>query len=168
MCTLAYPGAQDCHVEPPSVYLPELTGTPRRRVREKEGAVRYDELTRLVQVRARIPSAQDADRVTRTALRALGERVPDPLVTTLAERLPPDLARHVRPGLDSPSVIDPALADDFVALVAERASVDALRAASVARIVFRVVDVASGGSLAGRAKGTLPEDVRDLVARRGR
>jgi len=130
--------------------------------------VRYEELTRLVQLRARIHSAADAERVTRTTLCALGERVPDTVAATLAERLPPDLATYVRTGADSPLGADPALADDFVALVAERASLDAPRAASVARIVFRVVDVASGGGLGGRAKGALSEDVRDLVARRGR
>lgn len=131
--------------------------------------MRYDELTKLVQVRARIGSREDADRVTRTTLYALGERVPDTVATSLGERLPPDLAAYVRNGAVAPRGIDdPALADDFVALVAERARLDAVRAASVARIVFRVIDLASGGGLAGRAKGALPEDVRDLVARRGR
>jgi uncharacterized protein (DUF2267 family) len=131
--------------------------------------VRYDELTKLVQVRARIGSAEEADRAIRTTLYALGERVPDTVAASLGERLPPDLAAYVRTGAVAPrETVDPALTDDFVAMVAERSRLDAVRAANVARIVFRVVDVASGGGLAGRAKGALPEDVRDLVARRGR
>jgi uncharacterized protein (DUF2267 family) len=130
--------------------------------------VRYEQLTRLVQARARLATAADADRATSITLCALGERVPDTVAATLAERLPPDLAAHVRNGAGHPLGKDAPLADDFVALLAERASIDALRAASVARIVFRVVDVETGGGLAQRARGVLPEDVRDLVARCGR
>lgn len=130
--------------------------------------MRYDQLMRLVQARARLQSADDADRATSMTLRALGERMPDTVAATLAEKLPPDLAAYVRTGAGSSPPKDAALADDFVALLAERASLDALRAASVARTVFRVVDVETGGGLAQRARGVLPEDVRDLVARCGR
>ncbi|RZS83002.1 uncharacterized protein (DUF2267 family) [Motilibacter rhizosphaerae] len=126
----------------------------------------YDQLTRLVQLRGRFASPEDADRATRTTLCVLAERVPDTVATALVERLPPDLAAHLH--RDPEPSAEPLVADDFVAQLAERASLDALRAARVARTVFRVVDLESGGSLAGRAKGVLPEDVRDLVARAGR
>ena len=128
----------------------------------------YAQLARLVQHRARLASPALADRATSATLRALAERVPDTVATTLAEQLPPDLAAHLRDGLEASTVPDPALADDFVALVAERTSLDAPRAASVARTVFRVVDRESGGGLASRPRGVLPEDVRDLVARASR
>lgn len=127
--------------------------------------MRYDQLARLVQARARLASADVANRATMLTLCALGERVPDTVAATLAERLSPELAAFVRTGAGTPVTKNAPLADDFVALLAERASIDAPRAASVARTVFRVVDVETGGGLARRARGVLPEDVRDLVAR---
>ena len=128
----------------------------------------YAQLARLVQHRARLATPDMADRATSATLRALAERVPDTVAATLAERLPPDLAAHLREGLGATGPADPRLADDFVALVAERTSLDAPRAASVARTVFRIVDLESGGGLASRPRGVLPEDVRDLVARASR
>lgn len=130
--------------------------------------MRYDQLTRIVQTRARIASADIADRATSLTLLALGERVPDTVAATLAEKLPADLAAFVRTGAGVQPAKDAPLADDFVALIAERTSLDALRAASVAKTVFRIVDLETGGGLAHRARGVLPEDVRDLVARSGR
>src|SRR4051794_23582216 len=100
-------------------------------------SVHYAQLARLVQHRARLATPAMADRATSATLRALAERVPDTVATTLADRLPPDLAAHLRGGLGTEGPADPALADDFVALVAERTSLDAPRAASVARTVFR-------------------------------
>lgn len=108
---------------------------------------------------ARLGPADDPARAIRAALAALAERVPEGLSRTLVTRLPQEFAAHLRPS----EPIKAGYADDLVAEVAEAANLDALRAASVARVVFGVVDRASSGALAKRAGTSLPEDVRDLV-----
>ena len=70
------------------------------------------------------------------------------------------LLPYLRDGLGTTGPTDPALADDFVALVAERTSLDAPRAASVARTVFRVIDLeTTGNSFTARSTRTAPRTV---------
>ena len=124
--------------------------------------MRYDDLTLLVQRRARLATRDAAERVTHATLQTLAERAPDTVTDALTRRLPSEFGSHLRRGRKGGHG---AADDDFVARIAERSALDALRAAAAARTVLRVVDLETSGALVGQARVGLPEDVRDLVVR---
>jgi uncharacterized protein (DUF2267 family) len=126
--------------------------------------MRYDDLTRLVQRRARLASPDAAERATRATLETLSPRLPDALASDLTARLPREMGDVVRRSRRGPATVGTHVGgDDFVAALAERTLLDAPRAAAVARTVFGAVDVATAGAL-GSARPALAEDVRALVA----
>lgn len=125
--------------------------------------MRYEDLTALVQHRARLSSRDAAEQATRATLETFAVRVPDSLTTAVTARLPHDLGDMVRRYRRAPLVATACVgSDDFVATVAERTLLDAPRAAAVARTVFGVLDRASDGALESARPG-LAEDVRDLM-----
>lgn len=125
--------------------------------------MRYDDLTAMVQHRARLSTRDVAERATRATLEAFAVRVPDSLAATVSARLPAEMGDVVRRSRRAPLIAAGGLGnDDFVATVAERTHLDAPRAAAVARTVFGALDHVTDGALVSARPG-LAEDVRALV-----
>jgi uncharacterized protein (DUF2267 family) len=127
--------------------------------------MQHDDFIGQVQSRARLSSRGDAERATRAVLETLGERIPEGLADNLAAPLPQEIGEHLRrtevwAGLGTGERFD---REDFIARVAERASVREQQAAYITRAVTEVVGEAIQGGLMGKIAESLPSDIRDLV-----
>ena len=123
----------------------------------------YDALVRTVAHRVGLGDPAQAERATRTALRLLPPRLPEPVMRRLTRQLDPSLAGALSSRLPPPA---DTTGDDYVADLAERCGLDAVRAARVARVVLQALEVDTAGELSRVPHSQLPEDVRDLLRRR--
>jgi uncharacterized protein (DUF2267 family) len=127
--------------------------------------MQHDDFIGQVQSRARLSSRGDAERATRAVLETLGERIPEGLADNLAAPLPQEIGEHLRrtevyAGFGTGERFS---RQDFIARVAERASVREQQAAYLTRAVTEVVGEATQGHLMGKVAESLPDDIRDLV-----
>jgi uncharacterized protein (DUF2267 family) len=127
--------------------------------------MQHDDFIGQVQSRARLSSRGDAERATRAVLETLGERIPEGLADHLASPLPQEIGEHLRrtevyAGLGTGERFS---RQDFIARVAQRASVREQQAAYLTRAVTEVVGEATQGGLMGKVAESLPSDIRDLV-----
>lgn len=128
--------------------------------------MKHDEFIGQVQHRAQLASRGEAERATRATLETLGERIPGGLATNLAGQLPEEISEHLYRTLpfgleDAPG--ERFDADEFVARLASRATVDEPQAAYYARVVCEVVDEATGGSTISKIAESVPDDIRVLI-----
>jgi uncharacterized protein (DUF2267 family) len=126
--------------------------------------MQHDELIGQVQARARLPSRGEAERVVRSTLETLGERLPEGLVDNLAAQLPREVGEHLRRtetlgGIGTGERFD---REEFVNRVVERSGADRPQAVYQARVVFEMLDEATTGGIMDRVRDALPDDIRTL------
>ncbi len=127
--------------------------------------MQHDELIGQVQARAKLPSRGAAERVVRSTLETLGERLPEGLTDNLASQLPQEVGEHLRRtellgGVGTGERFD---REEFVNRVAERSGADRPQAVYYARVVFELLDEATTGDLMNKVRDALPEDIRTLT-----
>ncbi|RFS82406.1 DUF2267 domain-containing protein [Actinomadura spongiicola] len=128
--------------------------------------MRHEEFIGKVQNRGRLSGHGEAERATRSVLETLGERIPEGLADNLAAQLPHEIGEHLRRteiygGAGSGERFG---RHDFIERVAHRAGSDEPRAAFLTRVVLEVTDEATQGAVAQKVRGSLPADLRELVA----
>ena len=127
--------------------------------------MQHDEFIGQVQARGKLSSRGQAERVTRSVLETLGERIPDGLAENLAAQLPHEVGEHLRrtqrpDGLGTGEPLDRTA---FVTHVEERSGLDRPQATYATRVVCEVLDEATQGAVMGKVYQALPPDVRQVV-----
>lgn len=127
--------------------------------------MQHDEFVGQVQARGKLSSRGQAERVIRSVLETLGERIPDGLSGNVAAQLPHEIGEHLRrtQQFDEQGTGEPFDRDAFVTLVEEKSGLDRPQAVYAARVVCEVVDEATQGSLMTKVYQSLPPDLREIV-----
>jgi uncharacterized protein (DUF2267 family) len=127
--------------------------------------MQHDEFIGQVQARGKLANRGEAERVTRSVLETIGNRIPDGLSDNLAAQLPHEIGEHLRRTEDSDKHGSGERFDKnaFVSRVADKSGLDAPQAVYAARVVCEVVDEATQGSLMGKVREALPPDVRPIL-----
>jgi uncharacterized protein (DUF2267 family) len=120
---------------------------------------RYERFITTIEQKAGIPW-NEAERAARATLQTLAERLTGKQARELAAELPPPLGEWLSSGGSRPEPFD---ADEFVRRVAERAQVDAERAAGHVRAVFIALARLVRGEEIARLGEHLSLDYRRLL-----
>ena len=128
--------------------------------------MQHDEFIGQVQARGKLSSRGQAERVTRSVLETLGERIPDGLAENLAAQLPHEVGEHLRrtERPDGHGTGESFDRDAFVAHVSERSGLDRPQAVYASRVVCEVLDEATQGAVMAKLQQALPADLREIVA----
>ncbi|MFR9793164.1 DUF2267 domain-containing protein [Streptomyces sp. MB22_4] len=139
--------------------------------------MRHDEMIGKVQALARLPDRGTAERAAHAVVTTLSERLPSGLARHVAAQLPPDMADAMRQAADAAAVSG---APDtgahgsgasgerfgltaFAGRIADRAGTDEDTAIREAAAVLEVLDAALAPELTERMAGALPADIRELL-----
>lgn len=127
--------------------------------------MRHDEFTGQVQSRAKLADQGQAERVTRSVLETLAERIPDGLAGNVAAQLPHEIGEHLRRfqmygEMGTGEQFDE---EEFVNRVSQRSGLDFPQAAFAVRVVCEVADEATQGSVWQKVEEALPGDLKVLV-----
>lgn len=132
--------------------------------------MRHDEMIGKVQALAHLPDRGSTERVTRSVLQTLAERLPVGLADHLAAQLPQDLAAHIRETTASaasegrPSGVgEPFDLTAFAGRVAVRAETTEDTALEYCAAVLEVLDAAVSPDEMRKLVGALPADIRELL-----
>jgi uncharacterized protein (DUF2267 family) len=132
--------------------------------------MRHDEMIGKVQALAHLPDRGSTERVTRSVLQTLAERLPVGLADHLAAQLPHDLAAHIRETTASaasegrPSGVgEPFDLTAFAGRVAVRAETTEDTALEYCAAVLEVLDAAVSPDEMRKLVGALPADIRELL-----
>ncbi|MFJ9870317.1 DUF2267 domain-containing protein [Streptomyces sp. NPDC101165] len=129
----------------------------------------HDEIIGKVQALARLPDRGTAERATHAVVSTLSERLPSGLARHVAAQLPPDLAADMRLAADTSGGADSGTAGErfgltvFAGRIADRAGTDEDTALRDAAAVLEVLDAALAPELTERIAGALPSDIRELL-----
>lgn len=127
--------------------------------------MQHDEFVGQVQARGKLSSRGQAERVIRSVLETLGERIPDGLSGNVAAQLPHEIGEHLRrtQQYGQQGTGEPFDRDTFVAQVEDKSGLDGPQAVYAARVVCEVVDEATQGGLMTKVYQSLPPDLRQIV-----
>ncbi|ANP52618.1 uncharacterized protein (DUF2267 family) [Streptomyces griseochromogenes] len=131
--------------------------------------MKHDEMIGKVQALAQLPDRGSAERATHAVLSTLSERLPSGLARHVAAQLPPDLAAAVRQAVDASTTPDAGTSGErfgltvFAGRIADRAGSDEDTALRDAAAVLEVLDAALAPELTERMAGALPADIRELL-----
>lgn len=129
----------------------------------------HDEIIGKVQALAQLPDRGTAERATHAVVSTLSERLPSGLARHVAAQLPPDLAADMRLAADTSAGADSGTAGErfglpvFAGRIADRAGTDEDTALRDAAAVLEVLDAALAPELTERIAGALPADIRELL-----
>ncbi|MFF7238071.1 DUF2267 domain-containing protein [Streptomyces collinus] len=129
----------------------------------------HDEMIGKVQALAALPDRGAAERAARAVVSTLSERLPSGLARHVAAQLPPDLAAPMREAADASAAPDSGTAGEafglavFAGRIADRAGTDEDTALREAAAVLEVLDAALAPELTERMAGALPAGIRDLL-----
>ncbi|MFE1878451.1 DUF2267 domain-containing protein [Streptomyces diastatochromogenes] len=129
----------------------------------------HDEIIGKVQTLAQLPDRGSAERATHAVVSTLSERLPSGLARHVAAQLPPDLADDMRRAADAAMGTDSGTAGErfgltvFAGRIADRAGTDEDTALRDAAAVLEVLDAALAPELTERIAGALPADIRELL-----
>jgi len=127
--------------------------------------MQHDEFIGQVQARGKLANSGQAERVTRSVLETIGERIPDGLSDNLAAQLPHEIGEHLR-RTEQPNKNGTGEHFDlnaFVARVEEKSGLDRPQAVYASRVVWEVTNEATQGAVMGKVRDALPPDVREIV-----
>ncbi|MFF7356043.1 MULTISPECIES: DUF2267 domain-containing protein [Streptomyces] len=131
--------------------------------------MRHDEMIGKVQELAHLPDRGSAERAAHAVVSTLSERLPSGLARHVAAQLPPDMATAMREAADASATSDAGTAGErfgltvFAGRIADRAGTDEDTALREAAAVMEVLDAALAPELTERMAGALPADIRDLL-----
>ncbi|MET8563063.1 DUF2267 domain-containing protein [Streptomyces flaveolus] len=131
--------------------------------------MRHDEMIGKVQALAQLPDRGTAERAAHAVVSTLAERLPAGLARHVAAQLPPDMAAAMREAVDASAGPDSGTAAErfgltaFAGRVAVRAGTDEEAALRDAAAVMEVLDAALAPELTERMAGALPADIRELL-----
>ncbi|MFF9768574.1 DUF2267 domain-containing protein [Streptomyces sp. NPDC053086] len=131
--------------------------------------MRHDEMIGKVQALAQLPDRGTAERAAHAVVSTLSERLPAGLSRHVAAQLPPDMAAAMREAADLTTGHDSGTAAErfgltaFAGRVAARAGTDEDTALRDAAAVMEVLDAALAPELTERMAGALPADIRELL-----
>lgn len=127
--------------------------------------MQHDEFIGQVQARAKLASRGQAERVTRSVLETIGDRVPDGLSNNLAAQLPHEVGEHLRrtAQTDEQGTGERFDRSAFIARVVDRSGLDRPQAVYAARVVCEVMDEAVQGAVMTKIVDALPPEVRPIV-----
>ncbi|GAB1333636.1 DUF2267 domain-containing protein [Streptomyces sp. E-15] len=131
--------------------------------------MRHDEMIGKVQALARLPDRGTAERAAHAVVSTLAERLPSGLARHVAAQLPPDMAAAMLEAAGPSAGTDPGTAGErfgltaFAGRVAARAGTDEDTALRDAAAVLEVLDAALAPELTDRVAGALPADIRELL-----
>ncbi|MFF9606289.1 DUF2267 domain-containing protein [Streptomyces sp. NPDC014684] len=133
--------------------------------------MRHDEMIGKVRTLARLPDSGTAERATRAVVSTLSERLPSGLARHVAAQLPPDLAAAMRRAADAADAAGAGSGHAgerfglavFAGRIADRAGTDEDTALREAAAVLEVLDAALAPELTERMAGALPSDIRELL-----
>ncbi|MFJ9817299.1 DUF2267 domain-containing protein [Streptomyces sp. NPDC101151] len=129
----------------------------------------HNELIGKVQALAQLPDRGSAERATHAVVSTLSERLPSGLARHVAAQLPPDLAADMRQAADASAGADSGTSGErfgltvFAGRIADRAGTDEDTALRDAAAVLEVLDAALAPELTERIAGALPADIRELL-----
>ena len=127
--------------------------------------MQHDDFIGQVQARGKLANTGQAERVTRSVLETIGERIPDGLSDNLAAQLPHEIGEHLRrtERSDKGGTGERFDRTDFVTRVEERAGLDRPQAVYAARVVCEVIGEATQGGVMAKVREALPPDVREII-----
>ncbi|MEU2305978.1 DUF2267 domain-containing protein [Streptomyces misionensis] len=132
--------------------------------------MRHDEMIGKVQALAQLPDRGSAERAAHAVVTTLSERLPSGLARHVAAQLPPDMADAMRLAADATAATAAeGTAGErfgltaFAGRVADRAGTDEETALREAAAVLEVLDAALAPELTERMAGALPADIRELL-----
>ncbi|AKN74429.1 hypothetical protein QR97_36050 [Streptomyces sp. PBH53] len=131
--------------------------------------MRHDEMIGKVQALAQLPDRGTAERAAHAVASTLAERLPSGLARHVAAQLPPDMAAAMREAADASGAPDSGTAGErfgltaFAGRVAVRAGTDEETALREAAAVMEVLDAALAPELTERMAHALPADIRELL-----
>ncbi|MFG2606346.1 DUF2267 domain-containing protein [Streptomyces sp. NPDC048514] len=128
----------------------------------------HEELIGKVQVLAHLPDRNTAERAAHAVVSTLSERLPAGLARHVAAQLPPDMAAAMREATGRSGTGSGATGERFgltafAGRVADRAGTDEETALRDAVAVLEVLDAALAPELTERMAGALPADIRELL-----
>ncbi|MEV6115331.1 DUF2267 domain-containing protein [Streptomyces sp. NPDC052109] len=131
--------------------------------------MRHDEMIGKVQALAQLPDRGSAERAAHAVVSTLSERLPSGLARHVAAQLPHDMAAAMREAADASAGADSGVPGErfgltvFAGRVADRAGTDEDTALREAVAVMEVLDAALAPELTERMAGALPSDIRALL-----
>lgn len=131
--------------------------------------MQHDEMIGKVQALAQLPDRGSAERAAHAVVSTLSERLPSGLARHVAAQLPPDMAAAMREAADASAGADSGVSGErfgltvFAGRIADRAGTDEDTALRDAAAVMEVLDAALAPELTERMAGALPADIRDLL-----
>ncbi|MEU6591046.1 DUF2267 domain-containing protein [Streptomyces sp. NPDC046881] len=131
--------------------------------------MRHDEMIGKVQALAQLPDRGTAERAAHAVVSTLSERLPSGLARHVAAQLPPDMAAAMREAADASAAHDSGKAGErfgltaFAGRIAVRAGTDEDTALREAAAVMEVLDAALAPELTERMAHALPADIRELL-----
>jgi uncharacterized protein (DUF2267 family) len=128
--------------------------------------MQHDEFIAQVQDRGKLASRGQAERVTRSVLETIGERIPDGLSDNIAAQLPHEIGEHLRrtEQADKHGSGERFDRNTFITRVEQKSGLDRPEAVYAARVVCEVVDQATQGAVMTKVREALPPDVRPIVS----
>ncbi|MFG2352132.1 DUF2267 domain-containing protein [Streptomyces sp. NPDC048521] len=128
----------------------------------------HDEMIGKVQALAQLPDRGSAERAAHAVVSTLSERLPAGLARHVAAQLPPDMAAAMREAADASGADSGTAAERFgltafAGRIADRAGTDEDTALRDAAAVLEVLDAALAPELTERVAGALPADIRELL-----
>jgi uncharacterized protein (DUF2267 family) len=130
------------------------------------GSVQHDEFIGQVQSRGKLDSRGQAERVTRSVLETIGDRIPDGLADNLAAQLPHEIGEHLRrtEQPDKQGTGEHFDIDAFVDRVESKSGLDRPQAVYATRVVCEVMDQATQGAVMTKVKEALPPEIRPILS----
>ncbi|MFF9087577.1 DUF2267 domain-containing protein [Streptomyces sp. NPDC014991] len=131
--------------------------------------MRHDEMIGKVQALAQLPDRGTAERAAHAVVTTLSERLPTGLARHVAAQLPHDMAAAMREAADASAGPDSGTSGErfgltaFAGRIAVRAGTDEDTALREAAAVLEVLDAALAPELTERMAGALPADIRELL-----
>lgn len=127
--------------------------------------MQHDEFIGQVQARGKLSSRGQAERVTRSVLETIGDRIPDGLAENLAAQLPHEVGEHLRRTTepDKHGMGERFDRDEFIERVVDRSGLDRPQAVYAARVVCEVMDEAVQGAVLTKVLDSLPQEIRPIV-----
>jgi uncharacterized protein (DUF2267 family) len=129
----------------------------------------HDEMIGKVQALAQLPDRGSAERAAHAVVTTLSERLPSGLARHVAAQLPPDMAAAMRQVADVSGAGDSGTSGErfgltaFAGRIADRAGTDEDTALREAAAVMEVLDAALAPELTERMADALPSDIRELL-----
>ena len=124
--------------------------------------MKYDEFIKHIQSSAQLDSREEAEKATQITLEIIKERIVGDEASQLAAQLPEGLAKHLRGREGQPG--DHFKIEEFYQRICDRGNVEPETAASYARAVFAVLELAVSPGEFADVRINLSEDYNELFA----